>query len=128
MAYTRNDDPETYDVIGAAMAVHSELGCGYLEAVYQAALKSEFRRRAISFNDEVRLPIHYKGELLPFRYKVDFQCGSVLVETKALDGLGPVHLSQLINYLKASGLQRGLLINFGARSLEYKRVIWTPPK
>jgi hypothetical protein len=78
MPYTHNDDPETYEIIGAAMAVHSELGCGYLEAVYRAALKCE-----------------------------------------------PAHLSQIINYLKASGLQRGLLINFGTKSLEYKRVIWS---
>ena len=125
MPYTRNDDPDTYEIIGAAMAVHSELGCGYLEAVYRAALKCEFRRRAIAFDHEVSLPIHYKGELLPFNYRVDFKCGSVLIEAKALDAFAPAHLSQIINYLKASGLQRGLLINFGAKSLEYKRVIWS---
>ena len=125
MPYSRNDDPETYDIIGAAMAVHSELGCGYLEAVYRAALKCEFRRRHIAFEHELALPIHYKGELLPFNYKVDFKCGPVLIEAKALEGLHPAHLSQIINYLKASGLQRGLLINFGTKSLEYKRVIWT---
>ena len=124
MVYTRNDDPETYDVIGAAMAVHSELGCGYLEAVYREALKCEFRSRGIAFDDEMRLPIHYEGESLPLRYRVDFVCGSVLVEAKALDALAPVHLSQIINYLKASGKRRGLLINFGRPSLEYKRVVW----
>jgi GxxExxY protein len=127
MPYTRQDDPETYDIIGAAMAVHSELGCGFLEAVYRAALKCEFRLRGISFDSEMRLPIQYKGELLPFNYKVDFKCGPVLIEAKAVDALGPAHLSQLINYLKASGLQRGLLINFGTKSLEYKRVIWNAP-
>lgn len=125
MAYTRNDDPDTYDIIGAAMAVHCELGCGYLEAVYRAALKCEFRRRKIAFEHEVPLPIHYKGELLPFNYRVDFKCGPVLIEAKALEALHPAHLSQIINYLKASGLQRGLLINFGAKSLEYRRVIWS---
>ena len=72
-----------------------------------------------------RLPIRYKGQLLPFKYKVDFMCGRVIVEAKAVDALSPVHLSQVINYLKASGCERGLLINFGKRSLEYKRVIWT---
>ena len=125
MPYTQNDDPETYAIIGAAMAVHSELGCGYLEVVYRAALRCEFRRRGVSFDNEVSLPIHYKGELLPFNYKVDFKCGPVLVEAKAVDALAPTHLSQVINYLKASGLQRGLLINFGTKSLEYKRVIWS---
>ena len=124
MPYTRNEDPETYDMIGAAMAVHFELGCGYLEAVYRAALRCEFRRRGITFEHEVSLPIHYKGELLPFNYKVDFKCGAVLIEAKALGAFAPAHLSQIINDLKASGLQRGLLINFGATSLEYKRVIW----
>jgi GxxExxY protein len=88
-------------------------------------MRCEFRRRAIAFESEVRLPIHYKGELLPFNYKVDFKCGLILIEAKAADALGPTHLSQIINYLKASRLQRGLLINFGAKSLEYKRVIWT---
>ena len=104
MAYTRSDDPETYDVIGAAMAVHSELGCGFLEAVYRAALRCEFRRRTVAYESELRLPIHYKGELLPFNYKVDFKCGPILVKAKTVDALAPVHLSQLINYLKASGL------------------------
>jgi GxxExxY protein len=107
------------------MAVHSELGCGFLEAVYRAALKCEFQRRGIAFEQEVKLPIHYKGERLPFNYTVDFKCGSVLIEAKAVDALGPAHLSQIINYLKAGGLQRGLLINFGTKSLEYKRVIWS---
>ena len=93
--------------------------------MYRAALRIEFRRRAIVFDSEVRLPIRYKGELLPFNYKVDFMCGRVIVEAKALDALSPVHLSQVINYLKASGCERGLLINFGKQSLEYKRVIWT---
>src|SRR3954468_24012536 len=125
MAYTRDDDPDTYEIIGAAMAVHSELGCGFLEAVYRAALRCEFRRRGVSFESEFRLPISYKGELLPFNYKVDFKCGPVLLEAKAVDTLAPVHLSQIINYLNASGLQRGLLLNFGTSSLQYKRVIWS---
>src|SRR5215204_2290227 len=77
-------------------AVHSELGCGYLEAVYRAALKCEFRRRAIAFEHEVSLPIHYTGELLPFNYRVDFKCGPVLIEAKALDAFAPAHLSQII--------------------------------
>ena len=63
------------------------------------------------------LPIHYKGELLPFNYRVDFKCGPILIEAKALEALAPAHLSQIINYLKASRLQRGVLINFGTKSL-----------
>ena len=118
-------DGDTYKIIGAAMAVHRELGCGYLEAVYKAALAIEFRLRAIEFWPEVALPIDYKGERLPTNYRVDFVCGKVLVEAKALSELTPTHISQVINYLRASGAQRGLLLNFGARSLEYRRVVWT---
>ena len=123
-------DPDTYNIIGAAMAVHSELGCGYLEAVYKAALRIEFRRRSIAFWPEVPLPIDYKGERLPMNYRVDFVCGQVLVEAKALSALAPVHESQVINYLRASGLKRGLLLNFGRPSLEHRRLVWkyeSPP-
>ncbi|MDO8679951.1 MAG: GxxExxY protein [Acidobacteriota bacterium] len=117
-------DPDTYSIIGAAMAVHSELGCGYLEAVYKAALRIEFRRRSIAFWPEVPLPIDYKGERLPMNYRVDFVCGQVLVEAKAVAMLAPAHVSQVINYLRASGLKRGLLLNFGRPSLEHQRVVW----
>ena len=117
-------DPDTYKIIGAAMEVHSELGCGYLEAVYKAALRIEFRRRSIEFRPEVPLPIDYKGERLPKNYRVDFVCGPVLVEAKALTGLAPVHEAQVINYLRASGLKRGLLLNFGTPSLQHRRLVW----
>ena len=117
-------DPETYRIIGAAMAVHTELGCGFLEAVYRAALRIELSRRAIPAQSEVAIPISYKGELLPLNYRVDFICeGDVLVEVKALDTIGPAELAQAINYLKAAGRHRALLLNFGARSLHYRRVV-----
>src|SRR5262245_56410022 len=100
------DDPETYAIIGAAMEVHRVLGCGFLEAVYFAALASEFRRREMSFRSEVSLPISYKGERLPVSYRVDFICyESVLVEVKALPAIGPHDEAQAINYLRASGRQ-----------------------
>ena len=118
-------DPETYAIIGAAMAVHTELGCGFLEAVYRAALPIEFERRGILYKPEVRLPIAYRGVVLPLNYRVDFICLSgVIVEVKALDALTNRETSQLLNYLKASGLRRGLLINFGAASLQCKRLVW----
>jgi GxxExxY protein len=84
MTDTRHlNDPETYAIIGAAMAVHTELGCGFLEAVYKAALTIEMRRRAIPFEREVGLPIVYKGEPLPLSYRVDFVCvDAVIVEVK----------------------------------------------
>jgi GxxExxY protein len=122
-------DRDTYGIVGAAMAVHTELGCGFLEAVYKAALRVEFRRRGIDARAEVALPITYKGEELPIAYRVDFVCAEdVIVEVKALNSIGPVELAQAINYLKASGARRALLLNFGARSLQYRRVVWSPDR
>ncbi|MCC7177807.1 MAG: GxxExxY protein [Acidobacteria bacterium] len=119
------NDPETYAIIGAAMAVHTELGCGFLEAVYKAALAIELRRRGMPFEREVALPIVYRGEPLPLSYRVDVICArAVIVEVKAAPGLSGIDHAQIINYLRASHLQRGLLLNFGARSLEYRRVVW----
>ena len=119
-------DPKTYAIIGAAMEVHRELGCGFLEAVYQEALARELSLRQIPFQREVELPIAYKGQRLSVFYKADFICyETVIVELKALARLGGVEEAQIINYLKATGLETGLLLNFGALSLEYKRFIYS---
>lgn len=118
-------DEQTYAVIGAAMAVHRELGHGFLEAVYQAALACELSLQSIPFQREQRLPVCYRGEVIA-EYQADFLCyGEVIVELKALQRLTGVEEAQVINYLKATGLQRGLLINFGAPSLEHKRLVFT---
>jgi GxxExxY protein len=118
-------DPDTYQIIGAAMAVHTELGCGFLEDVYKAALPIEFERRCVLYKPEVSLPITYKGVRLPLGYRVDFICASgVVVEVKALSALTSRETAQLLNYLKASGIRRGLLLNFGAESLQHKRLVW----
>ena len=115
-------DPETYAVIGAAMEVHKVLGCGFLETVYQQAMGKELKAREISFSKETQFPVSYKGEILDCYYQADFICfGSIIVELKALDALSGKHESQLLNYLKATGHKRGLLINFGQKSLQYKR-------
>lgn len=104
------------------MEVHKVLGHGFLEPVYQEALAIEFSTRSIPFNREVELPVSYKEKQLHTSYRVDFICyGSVIVELKALSKIGTVEESQIINYLKASGLEVGLLLNFGTSSLEYKR-------
>jgi GxxExxY protein len=122
MSASSETDPETYEIIGAAMAVHTELGCGFLEAVYRAALRIEFGRRRIEAVAEVSLPIKYKGEVLPLNYRVDFICHrDVLVEVKALARLGPVEEAQILNYLRLSGKRRALLLNFGAPRLEHRR-------
>ena len=117
-------DPRTYAIIGAAMAVHRELGCGFLECVYQEPLSMEFDAQNIPSRREVELPISYRGRRLQATYRVDFICyETVIVELKALKHLSGTEVSQVINYLKAAHLDTGLLLNFGTSSLEYKRFV-----
>lgn len=105
---------------------HRQLGHGFLEAVYQEASAVEYAARGIPFEREVILVVKYKGVALNCHYKADFICfGEVLVELKALDRLTSREEAQVINYLKATGLSRAVLLNFGAPSLEYKRLVLT---
>jgi GxxExxY protein len=125
MRIVEERDPQTYAIIGAAMEIHRQLGHGFLEAVYQDAAVIEFPLKQIPFEKEVMLPIKYKSVLLPTYYRADFVCFSeIIVEFKALSRLSSVEEAQLLNYLKATGLKRGLLINFGTSSLQYKRLVW----
>lgn len=118
-------DPETYSVIGAAMAVHSQLGAGFLESVYREALSCEFRRRQVPYDREVPLPVYYCGERLDVSFRVDFVCfDGLLVEIKSQLRTGWPEFAQVVNYLKASNLHRALLINFGASRLQYRRLVF----
>lgn len=117
-------DPRTFAIIGAAMEVHRQLGCGFLESVYQEALAVELQSRHIPFSRESKFPVLYKGRQLGCQYRPDFICfESVIVELKALGQLSPVEESQLINYLKVTGYHTGLLLNFGRKSLEQRRFV-----
>jgi GxxExxY protein len=119
-------DWQTHAIIGAAMEVHRELGPGFLEAVYQQALAIEFSARAIPFASEVELPVYYKGKRLDCTYRADFVCyHEVIVELKALKAITGVEEAQVLNYLKATGLGRGLLLNFGSPRLEFKRFVFS---
>ena len=121
---TEQRDPQTYAIIGACMAVHSELGHGFLEAVYQEALAIELDERNVPYEWEKQLPIFYRGRQLKTHYQADFVCyGSVIVELKALSSIEGIHQAQVLNYLKATDIERGLLMNFGTAKLEYQRLI-----
>lgn len=117
---------EVYEIVGAAMAVSNELGPGFLEAVYQEALEWEFRDRRIPFAAQVPLQITYKGRTLAKEYIPDFICyEQVIVEIKALKELKSLEEAQLLNYLKAAGKPVGVLLNFGAPTLDWKRMALT---
>ncbi len=119
-------DPKTHAIIGAAMEVHRELGCGFLEAVYQEALAFEFDLRKMPYRREAELPVFYKGKQLAATYKPDFVCyASIVAELKALARIGGVEEAQTLNYMKAGGFEHGLLLNFGAKSLEFRRLVLT---
>jgi GxxExxY protein len=113
----------TEKIIGCAMQVHRTLGNGFQEVIYQRALAIELAEAGISFTREQEMPIFYKGQEIGSR-RVDFLVENfVIVEIKAISKLEDVHLAQAFNYLEAFGLEVGLLLNFGAKSLEFKRVM-----
>jgi GxxExxY protein len=118
-------DERTYKIIGAALEVHKELGAGFLEAVYQEALGREFTIQEIPFKAQPIIQIKYKGQPLNKTYQPDFTCyDEIIVEIKAFNELSGIDEAQIINYLKATGLKVGLLINFGSKSLEHKRLVY----
>jgi GxxExxY protein len=116
---------ESYAVQGACFEVYKEKGCGFLESVYQECLGLELASRKVPFETQPTLTLVYKGQNLKQIYRPDFVCfGSIIVEIKAVTGLLDEHRAQLFNYLKATGLKLGLLVNFGHHPrLEYERIV-----
>lgn len=111
----------THRIIGCAMKVHSTLGNGFQEVIYQRALAIELHKQGLSFQREMEMPIFYDDINIGTR-RVDFFVENIMVELKALIKLEDVHLAQAMNYCEAYNLPIGLLINFGSKSLEFKRV------
>ncbi len=116
---------EVFAIMGAAMTVHSELGAGFLEAVYQEALAIELSQRGIPFEMQKELAILYKGRTLNKMYRADCVCyDKIILELKATDKLCPADEAQLLNYLTATRMRLGVLINFGSvGKLQWKRLI-----
>ncbi len=116
---------ESYAIMGACFEVYKEMGCGFLEPVYQECLEKELRLRNIPFIVHQELTLQYKGQPLEKTYQPDFVCyGKIIVEIKAVKDLGDDHRAQVHNYLKATGFRLGLLVNFGHHpKVEYERIV-----
>ncbi len=117
---------EVYSIVGAAMEVHNKLGAGFAEKVYQQAMEIELKLRGVPFARQQPLRIFYKGVELDCTFKADLVCyGNVIVELKAFSDLCGTEQAQIINYLKATGLRVGVLINFGdANRLDWHRLVY----
>jgi GxxExxY protein len=112
---------EVYKIMGACFEVYKEKGCGFLEEVYQEALEMELELQGIPFSSQQEIKLYYKGREMKRRYIPDFLIvGNIIVEIKAVDKLTDRHRAQVINYLHATGLELGLLVNFG----HYPKVEW----
>lgn len=117
-------EQETFKIIGACMQVHKQLGCGFLESVYQEALEKEFLKQKINYSRHKHLHILFDGKPLDKSFVADFVCyDTIILEIKAATFLHLSNSGQVVNYLKATGLSVGLLVNFGESSLKWKRFI-----
>jgi GxxExxY protein len=121
---TKQEYMEMYQVVGAAMEVHSVLGRGMAEPIYQEALAVEMRKRGMIAEREKELRLHYKDVVLEKTYFADFYYNGILIELKSLEEILPVHRSQLFNYMRITGLYRGILFNFGEESLYTERFLY----
>ena len=117
-------DKITHRIIGCAMEVHNTLGNGFQEVIYQRCLSIELNENGIEHQREVEMPIFYKGQDVGLRRADFLVMGEIMVELKAIIDLEDVHLAQAMNYLEAYNLPTGLLINFGTKSLQFKRLFY----
>lgn len=119
------DKEESYQIVGACFEVYNEMGCGFLESVYQDCLSTEFRLQSIPYFAQRKLTLQYKGETLDSTYMPDFVCFErIIVEIKAVTELIDQHRAQVHNYLKATSFRLGLLVNFGEHpKLKYERIV-----
>lgn len=115
---------ESYSIIGKCMEVHNNLGAGFLEVVYKDALEYEFKRAGIQYEREKMYEVNYKGIILPHKFYADFVVyGRIILEVKGVSGIADEFVAQCLNYLKVSGNNLALLVNFGELRLNYKRVV-----
>ncbi len=121
---TRQEYKDIYDLIGAAQEVHSTLGRGMHERVYQEALAVEMKQRCMEFQREKHLNIKYKGVQLDMTYIADFYYKGIIVELKSLESVNSEHRAQLFNYMRITEHERGILINFGEKRLRAERYLY----
>jgi len=115
---------EYFKIVGASMEIHRLLGSGLLEIVYKDALEYEFRQRGIPYEREKEYPVEYKGVILPHKFYADFVVyHNIILEVKAVSNIVNEHLAQTLNYITLAKSQLGIIVNFGASSLQHKRVI-----
>ncbi len=123
---TKQEYKDIYDVVGAAMEVHKTLGRGLFEPVYQEALALEMSYRGLEAEREKRLKLYYKGELMQKIYFADFYYKGIVIELKSTDSIVSDHRAQLFNYMRITHSDKGILINFGERSLRAERYLYIP--
>ncbi len=122
----RQEYKDIYDVVGAAMEVHSTLGRGMAEAIYQETLALEMMQEDMLVEREKELRLHYKGILLEKTYFADFYYKGIIIELKSVEEINSDHRAQLLNYMRISGNHRGILINFGEKKLRAERYLYLP--
>ena len=123
---TRQEYKEIYDVVGAAMEVHATLGRGMAEAIYQEALAIEMNKRDMVVEREKPLRLQYKDVILEKIYYADFYYNGIIIELKSVDEICSDHRAQLFNYMRITGKDRGVLINFGEKRLRAERYLYLP--